>query len=234
MWTTAWQCSRWVLGLLAVVLGWVATVALGMSRAVGLLTFTGTPVAGIVTVTLGERPIRRWLVGLVRRFCGLTCGPGRFSSPGIFISYRRDEAGPYAGFLKEGLSRRLKNMKVVMDLDSIPPGSDFAEVIRDDVRSSAVLIALIGPQWATTVDEHGYKLLDNPDDYVRFEVQTALEHGVWVVPALIDGARLPRQLDLPRALHKLAQLQAFELTGTQYNVNRLVELIRQIPEPPRD
>jgi hypothetical protein len=40
-----------------------------------------------------------------------------------------------------------------MDLDSTEAGLDFAEVIRDAVDSSAVLVALIGRQWATVADE---------------------------------------------------------------------------------
>ena len=81
-------------------------------------------------------------------------------------------------------------------MDSIEPGLDFAEVIREAVDSCAVLVALIGRQWATLADEEGRRRLDNPDDYVRFEVQTALERGVRV----IDGARPLRQQQLPAEL----------------------------------
>ena len=64
-----------------------------------------------------------------------------------------------------------------MDLDSIEAGLPFAEVIRDAVDSCAVLVALIGRQWVTLGDEEGHRRLDDPDDLVRFEVQTALERG---------------------------------------------------------
>ena len=64
-----------------------------------------------------------------------------------------------------------------MDLDSIEAGVDFAEVIKDAVNSCAVLVALIGRQWATLTDEEGARRLDNPDDFVRFEVKTALVRG---------------------------------------------------------
>jgi len=80
-----------------------------------------------------------------------------------------------------------------MDLDSIEAGVDFAEVIRERVHSCAVLVALIGPQWATLTDEEGHRRLDAPHDYVRFEVQAALERGVRVIPVLVHGARPLRQ-----------------------------------------
>src|SRR4051812_33849676 len=117
-----------------------------------------------------------------------------------------------------------------MDLDSIEPGLDFAEVIRESVESCVLLVALIGRQWATLVDEEGQRRLDNPDDYVRFEVQMALERGVRVVPVLVDGARPLRQHQLPAELAKLARLNALELSYEryEYDVDRLIVLIKRV------
>ena len=85
-----------------------------------------------------------------------------------------------------------------MDLDSIEAGLDFGEVIGEAVDSCAVLVALIGRQWLTLADEEGRRRLDNPDDFVRFEVRAALERGVRVIPVLVDGAdRLGRSNCLP-------------------------------------
>jgi hypothetical protein len=71
--------------------------------------------------------------------------PG-FSSQGIFLSYRREDAAPYARLLQFHLKARFPNVPVFMDVDSIEPGLDFAEVIRDAVESCAVLVALIARQ----------------------------------------------------------------------------------------
>jgi hypothetical protein len=77
------------------------------------------------------------------------------SSRGIFLSYRRQDAAPYARLLKFQLRERFPDTRVFMDLDSIEAGQDFAEVIREAVDSCAVLVALIGRQWATLADEQG-------------------------------------------------------------------------------
>lgn len=160
---------------------------------------------------------------------------------GIFLSYRREDTGPYARSLQLQLGQRIPGTPIFMDLDSIEPGLDFAEVIRDALNSCAVLVALIGRQWATLTDEEGVRRLDNPDDYVRFEVKTALERGVRVIPVLVDGARPLRQQQLPAELHKLARLNAHKLSYDRYqdDANRLLDLIRraldsagQRPEPP--
>jgi hypothetical protein len=60
--------------------------------------------------------------------------PG-LSSGGIFLSYRREDAAPYARLLKYQLSERFPAAQVFMDLDSIEPGKDFAEVINEAVDS---------------------------------------------------------------------------------------------------
>jgi dipeptidyl aminopeptidase/acylaminoacyl peptidase len=152
------------------------------------------------------------------------------SSGGIFLSYRREDAAPYARLLQYQLSGRFPDARVFMDLDSIEAGLDFAEVIRDAVDSCAVLVALIGRQWATVADEEGRRRLDDPDDYVRFEVQTALKRGVRVIPVLVDNARPLRQQQLPAELHKLTRLNALELSygRYQYDSNRLLDLIQRV------
>jgi hypothetical protein len=150
-------------------------------------------------------------------------------SRGIFLSYRREDAAPYARLLQHQLRERMPDVPVFMDLDSIEAGLSFAEHIREAVDSCAVMVALIGRQWTTITDEEGRRRLDNPDDYVRFEVQAALERGVRVIPVLVDGARPPRREQLPPELVRLARLNALELSygRYEYDSGRLLDLIQR-------
>jgi hypothetical protein len=159
-----------------------------------------------------------------------------WSSQGIFLSYRREDAAPYARLLQRELRDRFSGARVFMDLDSIEAGVRFAEVIRDAVGSSAVLVALIGRHWLTLADEEGRRRLDNPDDFVRFEVQTALERGVRVIPVLVDDARPLRQQELPSGLEELAALSFFELSSARYDYDagRLLDLIQRVLAAIRD
>ena len=138
--------------------------------------------------------------------------------------------------LQHELRERFPDARVFMDLDSIDPGRPFAEVIWEAVESCAVLVALIGRQWLTLTDEEGQRRLDNPGDYVRFEVHTALERGVPVIPVLADGAKPPRQQELPSELHKLAGLNALELSYAryEYDAGRLFDFIQRVLAPIRD
>jgi TIR domain len=149
---------------------------------------------------------------------------------GVFISYRREDAAPYARLLQFQLRGRFPHAQVFIDVDSIEPGLDFAEVIRDAVGSCAVLLALVGRQWLTLTDESGNRRLDDPDDYVRLEVQTALDRGVRVIPVLVDGAQPLRQHQLPVTLQKLSRLNALELSygRYQYDADRLLDIIQRV------
>jgi len=153
-----------------------------------------------------------------------------FSSGGIFLSYRREDAAPYARLLKYQLSERFPTAQVFMDLDSIEAGLDFAEVISEAVDSCTVLVALIGRQWVTLADKEARRRIDDPDDLVRFEVQVALERGVRVIPVLVDGAEPLRRQQLPAELHKLARLNALELSYGRYDYDagRLIDLIHRV------
>jgi hypothetical protein len=151
-------------------------------------------------------------------------------TPGVFISYRRSDAGPYARLLQVQLSHHLPTTPVFMDLDSIEAGTDFAEAIKAGVNSCRILVALIGPKWLTIGDEEGRRRLDNPDDYVRFEIRTALERRVRVIPVLIDGATMPQRQELPDDLGKLARLNALPMSYDryEYDESRLIAVVRRV------
>jgi hypothetical protein len=156
--------------------------------------------------------------------------------PGVFVSYRREDTGPYARLLKEHLTERFPNVPVFMDLDSIEVGVDFAEAIEDALCSCIVLVALIGRVWLTTTDDEGRRRLDDPDDYVLFEIRTAMERCVRVIPVLVDGAKAPRQQQLPAHLCKFARLNALEMSygRFEYDESRLIAAIHRVLESTAD
>jgi len=114
------------------------------------------------------------------------------SSGRVFISYRREETAYPAGWLFDRLADRFGRGQIFKDVDSIQLGDDFVEVIHSAVASCDVLLALIGEQWLTITDEQGRRRLDDPNDFVRLELEAALTRNVRVIPILIAGARMPR------------------------------------------
>ena len=147
----------------------------------------------------------------------------------VFISYRRDDSAPYAGRLFDRLADAIGIENIFMDVDSISFGLDFAEAIRTAVASCDVLLAIIGPEWLT-ISERGRRRLDDPDDFVRLEIEAALERNVRVVPVLVDEAELPTREELPESLQALVRRQTLRLSHDQFRLEtqRLIDDIRRL------
>src|SRR5271155_1640948 len=63
----------------------------------------------------------------------------------------------------------------------------LVRAIEHQVSLCDAMLVLIGPKWLTTTDEAGRRRLDNPQDFVRTEVETALRMDKWVIPVLVHN-----------------------------------------------
>ena len=149
---------------------------------------------------------------------------------GIFISYRREESAAQAGRLYDRLSDRFGEDRVFMDVDSIAIGTDFTRAVIRAVSGCNILLALIGRNWPAITDSTGRRRIDDPDDFVRVEIETALHRDIRVVPVLVDGAVLPQAGDLPPSLRSLIQRQALGLShaGFRLEVSRLIAAVEEV------
>jgi hypothetical protein len=128
------------------------------------------------------------------------------------------------------LTRRFGEEQVFMDL-SMELGIDFVEHINKAVGSCRLLVAVIGPSWASTQDAHARRRLDDPADFIRVEVETGLRRPeVRVVPVLVQGARMPDADELPASLAELARLNALEVSDARwgYDVDRLTATVERV------
>lgn len=149
----------------------------------------------------------------------------------IFISYRRSDCQPQANAINDGLRHRLRPARVFMDIDSIPAGVDFAEHIREEIEMCDVVLVLIGDNWISATDQDGRRRIDNPDDFVRLEIENAFSASrVSVVPVLVEGAEMPRATDLPESLQRLARINAIELSDQRWtsDIERLAGEIKRL------
>jgi hypothetical protein len=147
------------------------------------------------------------------------------------VSYRRGDSG-HAGRLYDALSSRFGPDNVFMDVDTIDPGADFAEVINRAVTSCDVVIALIGRGWLTANDTEGRRRLEDPDDFVRLELESGLAHDIVVIPTCVQGAAVPSTEELPPSLAPLVGRQAVELRdiGWHDDVARLIRRLERLAE----
>jgi len=149
---------------------------------------------------------------------------------GIFISYRREDGAAAAYRLHDLLVARFGEGSVFIDVEAIEAGADFAEVIDTKVRFCDGLVAMIGPAWVSAADAGGRRRLEDPTDWVRLEIATALGRGVKVVPVLVDGARMPAERELPEPLTSLARHQALDLRREhfEHDAGRLAAALQRL------
>jgi hypothetical protein len=59
---------------------------------------------------------------------------------------------------------------------------------------------VIGRQWLTATDNAGRRRLDSPRDFVRIEIEAALQRDIPVIPLLVQGASMPDEDNLPPSI----------------------------------
>ncbi|MDQ8023885.1 MAG: toll/interleukin-1 receptor domain-containing protein [Moraxellaceae bacterium] len=148
----------------------------------------------------------------------------------IFISYRRDDSGGYAGRLEDALEVALGREAVFRDVQDIAPGDDFVAAIRQRLKGADTVLVLIGPRWAGRLAD-GRRRIDDPGDFVRMEIIAALGAPLRVIPVLLAGAKMPAEADLPDALKPLARRNAFVLSDAGWH-DDFVRLLASL-RPPR-
>jgi TPR repeat protein len=151
---------------------------------------------------------------------------------GVFICYRREDSAGFARLIYDRLTRKLGHESVFFDVDNIPPGLDFVDILSDRVGQCDALIAVIGKNWASSTYLDDQRRLHDPNDFVRIEIEAALARKIRVIPILVDGATMPRPDDLPDSLKKLARRQGIEISHTRFDsdVERLTRALSLLEE----
>jgi hypothetical protein len=151
----------------------------------------------------------------------------------MFISYRREETAPYARRLRDRLVQEFGQDQIFMDIDTIDPGVDFVHAIEETVSAVDVLVCVMGNEWSAITDASGNRRLEDPRDFVRLEVVSALKRDIRVVPVLVRGATMLSADQLPPDLSTLARRNALPLDDARFHadMDRLIESIRKsLPE----
>jgi hypothetical protein len=135
----------------------------------------------------------------------------------IFISYRRSDSAGHAGRLYDYLKNYFGDERIFFDVDTIKPGTNFEQKLNDELDNSEAVLVLIGNQWLDSKDKEGNRRLDNPHDYVRFEVETAIGKNIIVIPILLQGTQMPSANVLPETLYDLSRRNAIRLNDDHWN-----------------
>jgi hypothetical protein len=176
-----------------------------------------------------------WLAALRRIDHGSTTAKAEAASTGpvvrVFVSYRRDDSADVTGRLYDRLASRFGRERVFKDVDSIPPGVDFRTYLQDMIGACDLVVAVIGSRWLSAGGDTARRL-DDANDFVRMELETALQRQIPVVPVLVGGARMPSAGELPSTLAALVYRQGQTVRGDpdfHRDVDRLIQGLEHHP-----
>ncbi len=146
----------------------------------------------------------------------------------LFISYRRQDSGTFTGRIYDQLKNSFGEGNVFRDVYDIPAGSDFRTVLNKgetNVRFFSPLLVPSGRHYQCS----GGRRLDDPNDFVRIEVELALNNPkILVIPVLVDNAAMPEAEDLPPSLRELCYRNAVKVRTDPDFPHDMQMLIRQL------
>ncbi|MGW2840286.1 toll/interleukin-1 receptor domain-containing protein [Streptomyces sp. NPDC001493] len=141
----------------------------------------------------------------------------------VFINYRTGDGERTAALIDQELSRRFGRDRIFRASKSVLPGQAYPNALLAGLRGSAVVLAVIGPDWTNFQAR-----LRDPEDWVRREILEAFSREIPIVPVL-DGRKTDRlnRADLPDELAQLADLQSipFGTHDTETGLKRLGDVV---------
>jgi hypothetical protein len=150
----------------------------------------------------------------------------------IFISYRRSDSQDISRSLYEVLRDQFGHNTIFIDIDSIAPGKNFVAEVEKTLARCRVVLAVISPHWLDIEDEQHRRRLENPDDFVRIEIETALRYAssghLRLIPLLIGQTPMPSAERLPEGMKQLVHCNALRIHQDSYYKDSIEKLIEAI------
>ena len=165
----------------------------------------------------------------------------------VFISYRRKDSKPYARNIYQRL-QFIEQIEVYFDESSTLPGSEYPQEIANALKEVDTVLVVV-KDWNRWMGRRDYRdillhqvwrivslkrpvpparLIDDPDDWVRKEIEQAIAHDKKILPIFIgdDSERIPN--DLPTSLQKLESKQLLYLRDGQRWESDLEALVENL------
>jgi TIR domain len=154
---------------------------------------------------------------------------------GVFLSYRRNDAGGWAGRLRDHLALRYGEDRVWQDVDDLTVGSDYLPQILKNIAAADAVLIVIGPHWLNERTQDGKTRLANPKDVLRTEVVHALKRKTGVIPTLVGGATMPDPRDLPRSVAPLVKRNGIAIIDADWarSMQLLFERLQELSRTAR-
>lgn len=125
--------------------------------------------------------------------------------PLAFINYRRSDSQQAAQALFAQLRARFGPAQSFLDAGAILPGASWPSRLREALGKADVVLSVIGRRWLTAADEYAKRRLDDPEDWVRGELDDALSSlsGWRAIESTVPQ-------DYPKPRHELRKVYRFD------------------------
>lgn len=147
----------------------------------------------------------------------------------IFVSYRREKSADITGRIRHDLVEVFGQNQVFNDVYSVRRGQNFRDAMARSINRCKVYLIVMGPEWVSVKDDEGGRRIDNEDDNVRIELETAMARKeLPIIPLFVGGAKMPRKEELPEALKGFVYYNGMRIgTGRDYDRD-IADLVMEI------
>ena len=149
----------------------------------------------------------------------------------VFICYRRENSSWVAGRIYDRLSQKFGRDVIFKDIDSIPLGINFKQHIESVVQQCSVVLVIVYHRWMGESAESGKSRIDDPNDFVRIEIESALSREIPIIPLFIEDAVIPSENDLPETMKGLVARHGMKVNNDPYfhrDMDRLINHLEPI------
>ncbi len=154
--------------------------------------------------------------------------------PAIFISYRRSDSIDVTMRIYGRLVDCFGDGSVFVDVEDMPAGVSFPDHLKYELSRADVILVVIGRSWLFAEEDGEWRLWSSVD-YVRMEIELALQSGKPVIPVSVMDTPLPKQQVLPESIRELALRHGAGVrSGSDFDrdVEVLCQMIRDVLDLP--
>lgn len=143
------------------------------------------------------------------------------------MNFRVGDAENAAVLIDQKLREAFTPDRVFRSSRTIRAGTVFPPALRTEASGCAVMVVVIGQHWLA--DTGGGRRIDEPDDWVRVEIELALANDRPIIPVLTAGrSRLSVEDKLPASIAGLIERQYLRLNhrSDQRDLAQIVDEVR--------
>lgn len=134
----------------------------------------------------------------------------------IFLSYRRADTAGTVGRLRDRLAAHFGQRSIFQDTAAITPGDHFPKTLARAISSSKIVLCVIGRKWLSKA-RGARPRIEDANDYVRRELETAITNKISILPVLMNGASMPAETSLPPSIRSITQVQHIRIDDDTFD-----------------